>query len=183
MIINQICNAWEHESSYLSLSRLPSSAFVCLPCQMTQKLITTQARAKAKTMTATRLFPHCHMWVKGEGSWGGGKQQGKCRYKCGGRGCWRCALSVCWEREIFLRTLIPLKEALWATPLPPQAFYVPHGAWPMEFVLHTLRGDSVAHSRQHQHQHTRTVTTSWSFIIRNAKRFCNCDAINASPPD
>lgn len=44
---------------------------------MTQKLITTQARAKAKTMTATRLFPHCHMWVKGEFSLEGGGGTGK----------------------------------------------------------------------------------------------------------
>lgn len=149
MIINQICNAWEHESSYLSLSisfsRLPSSAFLCLPCQMTQKLITTQARAKAKTMTATRLFA-CHSSAlphvgRGEGRMG--------NVDVGQR---KCSGYLLRARNIFTH-VNSIKRSIMATPLPPQAFYVPHGAWPMEFVLHTLRGDSVAHS--HQHQHTK----------------------------
>lgn len=179
MIINQICNAWEHESSYLSLSlALIRFRLFALPNDPKINHNTSSSKGQNDDGNET-LSALPHVGKRGR-QLGGGNRQGKCRYKCGGRVCWRCALSVCWEREIFLRTLIPLKEALWATPLPPQAFYVPHGAWPMEFVLHTLRGDSVAHSRPRQHQHTRTVTTSWSFIIRNAKRFCNCDAINAS---
>lgn len=160
-------------SLYISFSRLPSFAFLCLPCQMTQKLITTQARAKAKTMTATRLFA-CHSSALPHVGRGGQGRKGNVdvgRKKCSGY--------LLRARNIFTH-VNSIKRSIMATPPPPQAFYVPHGAWPMEFVLHTLRGDSVAHSHQHQHTHTQTDKNLPRLLFAMPKDFAN--AARSMPP-
>lgn len=178
MIINQICNAWEHESCYLPLSlyiflslTLVRFPLFALPNDPKINHNTSSSKGQNDDGNETLCLPQFRIATCGQGGQGRKGNVDVGRKKCSGY--------LLRARNIFTH-VNSIKRSIMATPLPPQAFYVPHGAWPMEFVLHTLRGDSVAHSHQHQHTHTQTDKNLPRLLFAMPKDFAN--AARSMPP-